>query len=455
MDSYKDKNFQQTIIDAINNNSLVLFVRAGVSRLCGLPSWDSLSNTLLDYCVSIPNCNFNYYSKDRIISTIDDPREKISIAYHVLSKDNAGEILFFEKLKKLLSISKAEEKSNNNIKRIISSIRNLSRIIISTNADTILDDSFSPNVFYEKEDIKNLKILINSRQIWHIHGSIKNYDSLVFTTDQYLQRYAIKGFKNGLISLFRNQTVLFIGYGFRELQLLDFIVAQETDKENSRLYALQGYFKSDECVFDAEKKYYSDYGIRLIGFEKDDNGYNELLNVLDELCNSAKLYSKGQSMSLINCRKCIEKKRTEKLSNLVESELNQLSLLEKKNLFSNLIKSKNINSWFSWLYKQPRFSNFVGISNVTSCFNEKENLIRNIEFPFADILFSNYKPLKSKSVFSIVKDLMIQICNTFNDHVCLFLDKFMPLLITRTIFGESRFTNLESCILFLKNVLLN
>lgn len=38
MINYEDENFKNTIIEAVNQDKLVVFVGAGLSRLCGLPS---------------------------------------------------------------------------------------------------------------------------------------------------------------------------------------------------------------------------------------------------------------------------------------------------------------------------------------------------------------------------------------------------------------------------------
>ena len=46
----KIPKIRQEIIDAINQNKLVLFIGAGVSALTGLPLWNSLAKEFIDIC---------------------------------------------------------------------------------------------------------------------------------------------------------------------------------------------------------------------------------------------------------------------------------------------------------------------------------------------------------------------------------------------------------------------
>lgn len=39
MIDYKDAAFRKSIVKAVNDDKLIIFVGAGISRLCGLPSW--------------------------------------------------------------------------------------------------------------------------------------------------------------------------------------------------------------------------------------------------------------------------------------------------------------------------------------------------------------------------------------------------------------------------------
>lgn len=86
MRNYNDPIFQENIKNAVNEGKLIVFIGAGISRLCGLPSWDEAANDLLDYCEKQPKCKFQNYDKQRILANIKDAREKITIGYYLLKK---------------------------------------------------------------------------------------------------------------------------------------------------------------------------------------------------------------------------------------------------------------------------------------------------------------------------------------------------------------------------------
>lgn len=140
MIDYKDKEFRKSIVKAINNDKLIIFVGAGISRLCGLPSWDEAANHLLAYCVS--NCQyFTYADKERIIANVKDAKEKITIGYYLLKKEDNSETLYNHWLKSEFSLERTFTDKNNLNKQVEMRglIRSLSSIVISTNVDLLLD----------------------------------------------------------------------------------------------------------------------------------------------------------------------------------------------------------------------------------------------------------------------------------------------------------------------------
>ena len=82
---YKDTDFTRSIIQAINNNKLVLFIGAGFSKLCGLPLWTELAAKLMDSCVE--EGLIDYSERHQIIQG-KDSKSLITIAYHLFERED-------------------------------------------------------------------------------------------------------------------------------------------------------------------------------------------------------------------------------------------------------------------------------------------------------------------------------------------------------------------------------
>src|SRR5574344_903911 len=86
------------VIEAKKNHTLVLFIGAGVSRIDGCESWDSLSHRLLDKCYSQEIINYKEYKRLELYGA----KELLSIVKGLL--ENAGkQNTFYSEFKRSLS----------------------------------------------------------------------------------------------------------------------------------------------------------------------------------------------------------------------------------------------------------------------------------------------------------------------------------------------------------------
>ena len=284
----KTKEFVKIISEAANNNKLVVFLGAGISRLCGFPSWDQLSDDLLKFCTSIRSCEFNFELCENIKSRFKDAKQKITIGYHLLEKANK-----IKELKKfLLNEFKETSKNKTNIVKIKKALKLFNATIITTNYDTYLDDLYTNGEIYcSKDDIQKIS-LQDKKAIWHIHGSIDKPEDMVLTVRDYLLLYTSHTFRNNMHNVFNSDYVfLFVGYGLSEFQLLDFLVDKD-DKYKSRSgeffnnkFVLIETYSDDKETFKSFAPYYGDYGIRPIAYYFEQEGWEKLIDVLNKLGN--------------------------------------------------------------------------------------------------------------------------------------------------------------------------
>ncbi len=80
--------------------------------------------------------------------------------------------------------------------------------------------------------------------------------------------------------MFKTYTVLFIGYGLSEFELLEFIIPKSDNTNSKKKYILEGYFTGEENIVNYETKYYEALGIELIPYSKDDKGYDQLFEII-------------------------------------------------------------------------------------------------------------------------------------------------------------------------------
>jgi len=270
---------QKEIFEAVNNRTLAVFIGAGVSRIIGCKSWDQLAQNLVDKCFLTKKNGgsglINYKEKETLIQS-KDHKKTLTICYHLL-KENGFENIFYEELENSLKADKELLKSQN----IYDELYYLRGLFITTNADEHFDSKFElRRIIYREGGFNSSNI--DRNKLYHIHGSIKDRSSLIFTTPQYIKRYNNKKFREFLEIIFKEYTVLFVGYGMAEFELLDFLVTKFDSKEEKELrhFILLPFYNGEENILQFEQYYYNSMGIKVIPYEKDEKGYAQLYEVL-------------------------------------------------------------------------------------------------------------------------------------------------------------------------------
>ena len=260
--------------DALENRELVIFIGAGVSRLLGCKSWDDLATDLLKKCLELKL--IDYYEFEEI-KKYPEQKKKISIVYELLKENNAIDN-FYNIFEKALKPEK-----NINEKTIYTDIARLADTFVTTNADECFDNRFvDTDLIYDftQED------KVRPYKLYHIHGMQKHKDSLVFTVNQYLNKYndyTETKFLLFLEDLFCNHTVLFIGYGLSEFELLDYLTLKaRNSKPSHKHFALMPYFSLNKKISEYDQLYYESLNIQIIPYAIDKNGYNQLEKILEQ-----------------------------------------------------------------------------------------------------------------------------------------------------------------------------
>lgn len=266
------------IKNAVDNKSLAVFAGAGVSRVMGCLGWDDLAKRLVKRCASIKvegSPHLNSRGVD-ILDRYNDHKKTITICYNIMKK-NGCEKDFFKELRKSFN----PDKEHLPFRDIYKQLYGIRGLFITTNADKHFDTQFNPDrVIYKNFRSDD----IDPTKLYHIHGSIREEGSLIFTVYDYIIRYREDEFKRFLEFIFDAHTVLFVGYGMSEFELLDFIITKydSGDARELKHFILLPFYSGEEAALEFEEYYYNSMGIKVIPFRKDENGYNQLYNVIKD-----------------------------------------------------------------------------------------------------------------------------------------------------------------------------
>lgn len=441
---YNDPDFVNSIISAINEKKLVLFVGAGFSKLCGLPLWNDLANRLIDKCISDEDIKLNYADRN-LITKDKDSKMLITIAYY-LHQEN-GKIDSFNKfMYDSLSNYDNDEETKNRRNSLVQFIAQSGATVLTTNSDDILHECFIDQfIHYTTKDIEKFR-MDSQRHLIHLHGYKAEMDSIVFTVKQYLERYANEGFKRTVKSIFNSDsTILFIGYGLNEMQLLDFLVDQ-SDMQKNR-YVLDGFFSYEEADYIAKQHYYSSFDLQLIGFLKDEKNYTALVDALEFLVNEAQDKSRLKPENYLSADLMLTKKPNISVVNGFFNTLMILADSEKKSIIRNIVNSDYMSRWIYYLLKNDKFL-FFDIGNCFNRFSDSGD-VNTIDLFGYSFVSEVYKKEKSKQIYPFVKKMTLDIIKHHCTLDILSNNEYFGRTILSLVFSERKFINNQNILDFI------
>lgn len=281
------------VMDAYNNKKLAIFLGAGISRLMGCKDWRGLAIDLIEECFELGLVN--YIEKEELKSL--ENKKLISIAYNLMKVKNIDD--FKKKFKAALEGEITDNEYLNSAYEILGRISSTA-LFITTNADTLFDVIGG----FREENIKSKKEQfvsiypdeITVGRLYHIHG-IKddiddNFDEqLVFTAEQYISRYSNDKFREFLKYIFREYTVLFLGYGLSEFELLDYVIDNTDNSGAKKHFILEGLYSHQKNMRDFLKGYYETLNVNLITYNMNDMGYKQQIQIFEQWIRQIKVDS--------------------------------------------------------------------------------------------------------------------------------------------------------------------
>lgn len=345
---------RKEIVEAVNNETLAVFIGAGGSRLIGCMGWDQLAQNLVNRCFSSKKKDgsgstcINFKEKEVLIQN-KDHKKTITICYHILKK-NDFEDIFYEELEKSLKADEELLKSQN----IYDELYRLRGLFITTNVDEHFDSKFEPTrIVYKEEDLNPSNI--DRTKLYHIHGSIRDRNSLIFTVPQYIKRYNNKPFREFLKAIFDKYTVLFVGYGMAEFELLDFLITKFDSKKGKELkhFILLPFYRGEENILGFEQYYYNSMGISVVPYEKDERGYGQLYEVIkswNSEINQVSTYLYDTYEEIEDVANNYDESRVDRIFQIIKNDKPQENYLFKK-----LASSPNPFPWLKPLKEKGYF----------------------------------------------------------------------------------------------------
>ncbi len=281
--------------EATSLGKLVIFVRAGVSRLLGGPSWETFASEALKQLAEQGHIDFAEREQMEALN----PKIKLSIVMDICEVTKIK--LDFKR------ILQPELKSLESLK-ICQELYSIGSVFVTTNYDEWLDlfaerrlpisgtvgveqmreaqtvgaQSRSPGkVFWRRDDLTGEK-LDKPGTIIHLHGSVREPETMIITTKQYLEHYLTERVDAFLRELFARYTVLFIGYGLAEQEILEHVFR----KIDAQHYWLFPIFSYQERLLRHLTEYYQNHcNVKLVSFSRDERDYNQLTEVVAEWAN--------------------------------------------------------------------------------------------------------------------------------------------------------------------------
>lgn len=270
------------LIRAIESGTLIIFIGAGISALYGYPIWNELAKKLLNNCER--DGKITKSQKAVLLSEAYDAMKQVTIACNKYDDEKGG----VDKVVQILGKepSKEEHKKINLIARYLAEYR---CPIITTNADLSLDNSPAFKNGLILSSLKEWNHNCDDLCLIHLHGSITDPENMIFTSQAYASAYRVRNqeFGKKLLELLDvNKTILFIGYGLEEFELIKYFLSDISELPNR--FILKGYLDKDELNKEFDEEYYRTLGIKLIPFSKEKLGYDALIKVLKKWNNTIK-----------------------------------------------------------------------------------------------------------------------------------------------------------------------
>lgn len=214
-----------------------------------------------------------------ILLTQSDNIKLISICHNVFF-EKSDEKSFMKVMRESLKDGEINKLVKSDDKfQIYKDLKNMGNAFITTNADRFIDKLLDvSNIIFRGVDLRQGNI--GNDKLYKIHGCVSDARSLVFTKNKYMSTYTNPEFTDFIKQFFSKYTVLFVGYGLNEFELLSKILPQHDADKKPQHFLLKPYYQHEQEICNLESKYFSDLGINLIPFSKDKENYDQLIDVI-------------------------------------------------------------------------------------------------------------------------------------------------------------------------------
>ena len=343
----------KTVLDAYDRGRLIFFIGAGISRLQNLPGWGQLANQLISAAFLPAECK-------QIRSSITDNKQLITIAYHHLVKQGK-EKKFFSIFNQCLKPTKSKNKDKRDIYALLFQLRAL---FVTTNCDGLLEKKIGE--YCCTTECTTIKLAQAQPQfLFYLHGRYvskndQDKGSLVFTSDQYLKKYSDPDFKDFLYDLFEKYTVVFLGYGMNEFELLENLLRKADTDLDKRHYILEGFFGYEEALADAMSKYYEVLNVKLLAYKKDDQNFRQQYDVIQHWIEQLKVKTNYTMKQILDIAAKINnptQTHKQQLLNEINSDTTQILIPE---IYAQINQSKQYLFWVQYFFEIGLYSIKLG-----------------------------------------------------------------------------------------------
>lgn len=276
------------VVQAAKECNLVLFIGAGVSRLMGCPSWPELADAALRH---LAKKEFISFADVQQLASLD-PKKRLTIATQIA--EAAGERLEIEKL---LQPQKRRDC------KVYDYINGIGCACVTTNFDPFLDGNptkarltMGDGSVDVDAGTRLTKVICRPAQLSanllrqrgvavHLHGSETDPGSMIVSHTQYLEHYADDHVQDFLTDMFARHTVVFIGYGLEEAEILEQIFRKGVQGAIStrRCFMLQGFYSHQKQMFKHLYDYWNNtFGVELLPYNLDVMEYEQLEIILKD-----------------------------------------------------------------------------------------------------------------------------------------------------------------------------